>query len=447
MALAGTGASIGDLNTSAEAATLDAIQNAIIVTDSNGRIVFWNKFAEQLYGWSADEVLGSDVNEITPADRDVARGAMSSITDGQTWSGEFMVKRKSGEAFPAFVTTSAMYDTAGRLTGFVGVSFDITQQRERAQSYEALFKTMSEGFAICEAIRDDSGVLTDYLIVEINPALQTMLGGLTDMAGKRLSETDFGDEAWLQLCDRVLRTGEPAQFEFHNPATDKWHEVGISRVSSDRMAQFVFDITEQKIAEARQSSLFDELNHRVKNNLTLVASFLRIQARDASDEARDQLIKAVGRVQSIAQVHDALYRGHRRDTVDFAAYLQNLCASLSQSLIVDQRLTLEVEAEPVQLSIDSAIALGMVVNELVTNAIKYAYPGSANGSVTVRCVRDENAILLTVGDSGRGLPANVGELRGGLGMKLVSSLVDQAGGHLSIRNDAGATFEIRAPIR
>jgi two-component sensor histidine kinase len=145
-------------------------------------------------------------------------------------------------------------------------------------------------------------------------------------------------------------------------------------------------------------------------------------------------------------VHTALYQGARELDVDFGAYLQDLCASIANSLNHDDRISVEVEAESVVLPVDSAVPLGMVVNELVTNAVKYAYPPPSRGPIRVEFKHDGPGLRLTVKDRGRGLPS-VGEDRsGGVGMRLVRSLVAQAQGKLTVvRSRPGAAFVIRLP--
>lgn len=314
---------------------------------------------------------------------------------------------------------------------------------ETNRRYDAVFESMSEGFALCEAIRDSEGGLADYRVLEMNPALKAMLGVSGEAVGVRLSAAGGDYPAWLSLFERVIRSGAADRFEFHNPATQRWHAIHVVRADKDRMAQFFFDITERKSADARQAQLFDELNHRVKNSLTIVSGFLHIQARDAPPAARAHLLKAVDRVQSVAQVHGALYRGAQRDTVDFAAYLEDLCEGLSQSLIADRRVTLEVHTEPAELPVDVAIPLGMVVNELVTNAVKYAYPEPRCGVVSVRLGRDGEGLELEIGDAGQGLPQDLAGAKGRLGMRLVNSLVAQVGGELVVSRHPGTTFRVR----
>ncbi|HEY2178143.1 MAG TPA: sensor histidine kinase, partial [Caulobacteraceae bacterium] len=310
-------------------------------------------------------------------------------------------------------------------------------------SYRTLFGTMSEGFAICEAIRDETDQLVDYTVVEINPALQRMLNVGPDSIGARLSDTPGNWTNWLSVCNRVLTTGEPISFERYNRASKQWHEVHLSRLTEDRMAQFFFDITERKAGEAKQAELFDELNHRVKNNLAMVASLLQLQARGSAKAVSEQLIKAAARVQGIAEVHDALSRGASRDAVDFGAYLQDLCATLRRTLITDERIHLSVETESVILSVDVAIPLGMVVNELVTNSVKYAYPAGQSGTIDVGFGREDGRVKLSVRDLGPGLPDGMTRGEGGLGMRLVHSLVAQIGADMAVSGGEGAEFEIR----
>jgi two-component sensor histidine kinase len=245
----------------------------------------------------------------------------------------------------------------------------------------------------------------------------------------------------------VLTTGQSAGFERHNRATDHWHEIRITRVTETRMAQIFFDITERKKAEFRQAGLFDELNHRVSNNLTLVSSILQMKARAAdNDVVRDQLLRAEARVQSIAQVHKALYRGGRKDAVEFGGYLEDLCEGVREALTHDDRIDVDVEAEPVLIPVDLAIPLGMVVNELLTNAVKYAFPYPEEGRISIRLARAGESLVLSVSDSGRGLGDDVEKASGGLGMKLIRSLIAQVRGTLVVTRRPGASFEITAPL-
>jgi two-component system, sensor histidine kinase PdtaS len=134
--------------------------------------------------------------------------------------------------------------------------------------------------------------------------------------------------------------------------------------------------------------------------------------------------------------------------VDFGSYLQDLCAGMEHALVHDERIQVRVDAEPLSLPVDTAIALGMVVNELVTNAVKYAYPPPGKGLVLVGLVSAGDTLHLSVRDFGCGLPeSEEAPAGGGLGMKLTKSLITQVNGELSITGPPGAAFQITMPVR
>lgn len=302
---------------------------------------------------------------------------------------------------------------------------------------------MSEGFALCEPIWAD-GRLVDYRIIEINPALQAMLGVGPEAAGTLLSDGPIY-RPWIEVCERALVKGEPVGFEFHNPSTNRWHEIRLTRVAKDRLAQFFFDITERKQAQEHQARLFDELNHRVKNSLTMVSGLLQMQAKDAAEPVREALAKAVARVEAISEVHGSLYSGGRTTEIDFGQYLRALCERLEDSLLEGDRIAIEVKAESANIPVDQAAPLGMIVNELVTNAAKHAYPSPRSGVVAVSLGREADDLVLSVRDWGRGTPPAEATEPRGLGMKLIASLARQVGATMARQKGPGTGFELRLP--
>ena len=313
---------------------------------------------------------------------------------------------------------------------------------ERELRYRTLFEATSEGFALVEAIRDAAGALVDYRILEANPAILRMLGAAPSIVGQTGREVfPQVSAAYLAACDRALKD-QPVSFEFQGRATGGWYEIHLAHVTGEQLAQVVIDITDRKKADVRQAELFDELNHRVKNNLAMVSSMLALQARMGADsQLREHLTKAVDRIQAIAEVHGSLYRTSRKDDVDFAAYLQDLCGRLASSLLDGDRVRIEVTAEPAAMPLDRAVALGIVVNELVTNAGKHAYPAPSGGVIEVRLTHEPPGLLLCIADHGRGLPTELPA--SGLGMRLVRSLVQQIGATLEIEHSPGAVFRVR----
>ena len=198
----------------------------------------------------------------------------------------------------------------------------------------------------------------------------------------------------------------------------------------------------------QQQMLLHEVNHRVKNSLQLVSSLLRLQARRIPDlAARRQLEDATTRISTIAHIHQRLYRDQEIKTINFGAFLSELCADLQGSA---SHCSLEVDTPSLQVTTDRAIPLALVVNELVTNAFKYAYPAEGTGGrVSVAVVlHDSGDIVITVRDEGVGLPDGFSVAGGtNLGMILIGSLLAQLSGRIEVQNNSpGACFLVTVPI-
>ena len=186
---------------------------------------------------------------------------------------------------------------------------------------------------------------------------------------------------------------------------------------------------EQAEARLRESherleAMLDEVNHRVANSLQLVSGFVYMQARSLkNEEARAALAGTQRRIEAVAQVHRRLYSSDRVNKVQMDDYLASLLKDLEETCSTPEApRTLLLEAEPIMLNTDKAVAIGMVVNELITNACKYAYPPDAPGAVRVALKMQGEEFLLRIEDDGCGLPAD-GAVHGtGLGSKLVAGM-------------------------
>lgn len=249
----------------------------------------------------------------------------------------------------------------------------------------------------------------------------------------------FGPDGWVE---RIVSISRDVTERVEREKQLEAHELELENLA---LAQ-ARTLEEKEDLLRQKDLLMREVDHRVKNSLAMVTTLLRIQGKTSpSETARGLLMKAAGRVMTIASVHERLYRGSQIGALDFADYLVALCADLKDSL-AGENVTVDVDAEPGLVGADDAIALGLVVAELVANAILHAFPdGTGRIKVRFRDAGKAGGRVITVEDDGVGLPQNFDlEHGGGLGMKIVAGHVAKAQGRLEIERPArGVRFIIR----
>lgn len=189
-----------------------------------------------------------------------------------------------------------------------------------------------------------------------------------------------------------------------------------------------------------------ESDHRVANSLALTAALLRMELERTSDEAaRSALLGAQGRISSIANFHKYLHSHGASDQVDLSRYLCDVLPEIDVGIGVRCMLALDPGAS-IEVSASVARSLTIIVNEFALNAYKHAYGGKAGGCVTIELGRDGDDLRLKIADGGPGLPDQFDpDKRDGLGMKIISTLIQEMGGSLSHYSDGGAHFTIRIP--
>jgi two-component sensor histidine kinase len=176
---------------------------------------------------------------------------------------------------------------------------------------------------------------------------------------------------------------------------------------------------------AERELLLREVNHRVGNSLQIIASLLHLQANSATqDDVKAALTNAMGRVAAVAQVHRRLYTSHDLKSVLLNQYLESLLEDLRRSAEGNRMSRLTLKAEPIEIDPDRAVAIGIIVNELVMNAVKYAYPDGA-GPIHVQLNAEADDLLLTISDDGVGLNVKADPRSTGLGQRIVSAMASK----------------------
>lgn len=194
--------------------------------------------------------------------------------------------------------------------------------------------------------------------------------------------------------------------------------------------------------EARISErdlLLREIDHRVKNNFAAVSGLIQLQRQRASHETvREELGVALNRIESFATAHEFLYRdGAQVDSVNMQPYLEQLGGALSAGMLRSEHVRIVCIAEPIEMPRDRAVSIGLIVNELVTNAAKHAFPGDRIGRIMIMLQRIDDAIELIVEDDGCGIADRPRD--GSLGRRLIAGFVQQAGGELTTESSPDGT--------
>jgi two-component sensor histidine kinase len=198
-------------------------------------------------------------------------------------------------------------------------------------------------------------------------------------------------------------------------------------------------------AEREKDLLLQEMSHRVKNKFATIGSMITLQARQSPPDGRRALEAINGRIKVIADVHDYLQLARHEGVVDMPEYLRALCRSLGETLRDLKPVTVSVEVQPIDVMPQKALAIGLIVNELVINAFKYAFPGDETGTVHVRLIKRADELELSVIDDGVGSQA---QTTPGLGTKLVRLLAAQLGGAVTWEAvERGCSVKARFPIR
>ena len=198
----------------------------------------------------------------------------------------------------------------------------------------------------------------------------------------------------------------------------------------------------------RHQILLKEMNHRIKNSLSIIVSLFRLQAKEIGDPVfTDRLEEAAHRVQAIARAHERLYQNDDIKHLDIGLYIEQVCRDLGET---DARFDIQIETQHgIYIDTDRGISLALVVNELITNAAKYAYADDQGGKIWVRVAREiDDVVLVSVRDEGVGLPANFEPSKvKGLGMRIITAFSHQLNSQLTVNRRApGTEFLIAVPL-
>jgi PAS domain S-box-containing protein len=423
-----------------------------------------NDFVCKSLGYTADELRAMTVFDIDPV---ITMDRMREIREMLEATGsvthQTMHRRKDGTVLPVEITTNQVEFNGKRYA----ISFvkDITDRKlaeEALRESEEKFRVLSETSPAAIALYQGEDV------IYINPTAAGLIGYSVEELS-RISfwgcvHEDFREMVRERGIARMRGDAVPNQYECKFVTKDGrelWAIISVGLIEfKGRPAGIVtlIDRTEAKAAEERiraslaeKEVLLKEVHHRVKNNLQIISSLLDLQSDYIQEEySRRYIGECQDRIRSLALVHEQLYKSVDLSVIDFASYTDELVASLCRSLVADQeRVRVKVEMQDIELGIDEAIPCGLIINELVSNSLKHAFPGDRQGEILVQGVREGSGVIcLSVTDTGIGLPPGFDFFTTEtLGLQIVDLLSRQLHGRVEMRGDRGSTVTLRFPVK
>ena len=446
-----------------QANILNNVRDCVIVYDLHGKIIYWNKGAETIYGYCEEEIMGKNINVLyLNMDKCHFKPDLEKILELGEYNGEWEGKRKDGSKVYVDVRETVMHDVNGKIIGVIGVSKDINERKraeEQIKRSEAYYRTIFENTGTATVIIEE-----DTTISLVNAEFEKLYGYSKDEIEGKKSWREFVAPDYKDKIEkyhnlrRIDPNLAPRNYELkfidrYDNIKDIFATVAIIPETKKSLISLL-DITDNKIAENKikdslmeKEVLLKEIHHRVKNNLQIISSLLNLQTRCVEgEETINVLRESQNRVKTMAMVHEKLYQSEDLKDINFKEYIENLVSDLFYSYGIKKgTIGLKINADDLKIDIDTAIPCGLIINELVTNSLKYAFPCRGNGDVIKVKLKklQHDKLKLVISDNGVGLPESLDmENVETLGLKMVTILVNQLRGTLELDKTGGIEFKI-----
>lgn len=442
--------------------------------DPEGELLYQSPSIERITGYPPDfffEKKNRFLEIIHPDDREsFNRDFVESISEIDLPTAyPFRIIRRNGEVRWLETISKKIFDGEGRYLGKRGVTRDITRRK-------AVQEALEESERNLRAIVDNANsVIVKYdmsgRITFFNRFAEKLFGySEEEVVGRKGIETinkpiDPAKRPKLEaMLEEILEnTKEYAYNEnenFRRDGTALWvawtnaplydaggRKTGILCIGNDKTQQKrAEDLLKQSLKE--KEVLLQEIHHRVKNNLQVISSLLNLQGEYSRASDFDEVIRnCQNRITSIALVHEQIYMSQNLAGVEMRPYLRSLLSILFDSYDIDpRRISFTVEVEEIGLPIDTAVPLGLILSELVSNSLKHAFPDGREGTVFIELRRTPDVIYVEVADNGIGIPDRETDNQNGtLGLTLVEALCQQISCTLAVRSDRGTRWALELP--
>jgi PAS domain S-box-containing protein len=437
---------------------VDNVDSAIIQYDPEGHIIFFNKGAEKIFGYKAEEIVGTTgIGMINPPvdsngvdHRQLLRDVFED--DEQYSYNENENMRKDGTRLWMAWRNKPVNDENGNRMYNQCIGYDIT---ERKQTEEALreseesLRIVLENLPTAVFVHDLDG---NFVMLNRNSEVYTGYSR-EELQQMKVADIDHGSETrndreniWRQLgygeCKRIEAT------HFRKDGSSYPVEIHISAIRYKKEPLIIAiaqDITERKQTEKEKDYLMKEINHRVKNNLIMISSLISL--KDSSLGEAVDLSDISHQIDAIRIVHEKLYESEHITHVRMQDYVEELLDTIFSSF-TDRQVTIENTIGDISILTKTAVSLGLVINELATNAIKHGFIPEKEARFTVDLQEDtgKECYILTVSNIGKPFPEEISlDNPHTLGLRLISVLVDQLDGTIELQRQPYPTFTITFP--
>ncbi|MDQ3191174.1 MAG: PAS domain S-box protein, partial [Bacteroidota bacterium] len=437
----------------------------------NGKFIQVNLRLCDIFGYSDTELYHKKFQDFTfPKDLEKSIGFQKKLLEKKIdkFTTEKRYIHKNGSVIFINLTVSVVKDVDGNPDYFVSVFEDIT---DRKSSEEKIFKQAAKLNSIIESSSHQIWTLNKkFELTSFNQNyvrsikaffnVEPLLGVDVLKGSKALL-----DEKTFEQIHKIYKEafkGIPQHFEmpyYTREGKSIWLETFLNPIRLEKgkieeISCIAQDITGKKIIEQQIKSslkekevLLKEVHHRVKNNLQVISSILNLQSSKIKDKKVLEVLKeSQDRIKSMAYIHESLYQSKDFSQINFSEYIENLSKNLVHSYrLYNNLVDLRLDIDEVYLNLDLAIPCGLIINELVSNALKYAFPNNKKGTIFITVKIKENNLELKVKDNGIGFPKNI-DFRNTetLGLQLVTALSDQIRGSVNMetKKQGGTSYII-----
>ncbi|WP_448573670.1 PAS domain S-box protein [Trichothermofontia sp.] len=449
-----------------------AISQVFFIRSITGEFLYISPAYEDLWGRSRDDLYRHPedwIEAIHPDDLEMVRTSLKEQFQGQSVEREYRIIQPNGAIRWIRARISTVQAATQQVLRFIGVAEDITDRKhvelallEQENFLRSIYESVHDGIFVIDVLPDG-----DLRYVSINPAQSRLLGMATEAFFGQTPEQIFppAAAAWVrQQYQKCIALGTAITYEELLPFQDQeyWWQTSLTPLKDSqgriyRLVGTCANITELKRTEAalRQSLqekeiLLSEVHHRVKNNLQIISSLLSLQANRIQDRtAYDVLIESQHRISTMALIHEHLYQSEDLTHIHFAAYVERLLTNIFATYsILAQHITYEIVIDSKAIiRLEESIVLGLILNELINNALQHAFPKGRSGKIGIHLDQTEtDSLILTVWDDGIGLlPDFEWENIQSMGLRLVQILAGQLSGKFDIRLCNPTSFKLTFP--